>query len=59
MSFGALNFELARHVPDMMQHIAKYLVDMSARSPICQRPKGGVDTDMSAEVDMSSITLIG
>ena len=59
MSFGALNFALTRHVPDMSRYVDKYLADMSTRRPIYQRPGGDTDTDMLADADMSSIIFVG
>ena len=34
----------------MSQNVAECLADMSARSPTCQRPEGGTDADMSADM---------
>ena len=58
MSFGGLNVASTRHAPDMLQHVAKFLVNMYVRSPICQRPGGGADPDMSVDADISAITLM-
>ena len=54
MSSGACKFASARHFADMLRNAVECLVDMSARSPTCQWPEGGVDADMSADADMSS-----
>ena len=59
MSFGDYKFAPASHVPDMSRHVAEYLADMSVRSWVCQRPGRGADVDMSADTDMSLITLMG
>ena len=59
MSFGVYNFASARHVPDMSRHLAIFLAKTSVRRSICQWPGGGTDVDMSADADMSSISLMG
>ena len=54
MPFGACKVALARHVIDMSRKVTDCIDEMSARSPICQQPRGGADADMSADADISS-----